>query len=285
MSKSTYVVATDLSTHSTKAAQVAARLAARSHAALDLFCAVPANVVDDFGIDLGRARASAEAIVARHAELSGRAKAHVAVVLDVAPAIVRYAQRSGATLLVVAPRGVTGWKKVMLGSVTEYVLRHATVSVLVARPDAPDTMKKVLVGVMPGPSGRTTLRHAIATARALGAELTVMNVVQPAELILPLVAPADRALRLGDARLAAKTREFERWVAGFPYRGVDVTVRVVEGSPAETLVGEARRRHACMVVVGASDKRPVRRALLGSVAHAVASTCQSSVMIVRGAAE
>ena len=283
MLKPTYLLATDLSGPSRKAAEVAARLAARTHAALDFFCAVPAAVVDEFGVDLGRARAAVAALAARHTEPARKAAAHVAVVRDVPAAILRHAQRTGATLLVVAPHGATGWKKVLLGSVTQKVLRHATCSVLVARTAGSGTLKRVLVGVDGSPAARPTLRHAIALARALRAELTVIHVVPPVELLVPFVAPAGRALAVGDKRLLAKTREVERWVASFPYRGVEVRVRVIEGSPAETLAGEARRRRAAMIVVGATGKSGLRRALLGSVAHAVASTSPVSVLVVREA--
>ncbi len=283
MAESTYVVATDLSLDSRRAGEIAARLAARTRAALEFFCAVPASVVDEYGVDLGRARAAVAALARRCADDAGRpAAAHVAVVRDVPSAILRQVQRSGASLLVVAPHGVTGWKRVMLGSVTEKVLRHSTGSVLVARGDCRAPFKRILVGVVPGPGGAAPLRHAIALARTLGAELSVIHVVRSAELLLPLVAPVSRALRASDERLAAKTREVERWAASFPARGVRLSVRVIEGSPPETLVGEARRRRADVVVVGAADDARLRRALLGSVSYAVAATSSASVLVVRG---
>ena len=282
MATPTYVIATDLSSHSRRAAAVAARLAARTRATLDFFCAVPASVVDEDGIDLGRARAAVAALARTCANDAGRkTAAHVAVVRDVPAAILRHVRRSGATLLVVAPHGVTGWKRVMLGSVTEKVLRHSTGSVLVARGDGRAPFKRILVGAGPGPGGAAPMRHAIALARALGAELSVVHVVPTAELLLPLVTPVGRALRVSDERLAAKTREVERWAASFPARGVRLSVRVIEGSPPETLVGEARRRRADLVVVGAADDARLRRALLGSVSHAVAATSSASVLVVR----
>ena len=283
MAKPTYVIATDLSLHSRRAAGIAVRVAARTRAALDFFCAVPADVVDEYGTDLDRARAAVAALARQCADDVGReAAAHVAVVRDVPAAILRHVRRSGATLLVVAPHGVTGWKRVMLGSVTEKVLRHASGSVLVARGEGGAPLKRVLVGVVPGPGGAAPLRHAIALSRALGAELTVLHAVRPAELLLPLVAPVDRALRVSDERLATKTRDAGRWVASFPARGVHIEVLVLEGSPAETLVGEARRRRADLVVVGAAEDARLRRALLGSVSHAVASVSPASVLVVRG---
>jgi hypothetical protein len=48
-------LATDLSADSGRA-QVAARIAARTGATLDFFCAVPTSVADEYGVDLVRAR-------------------------------------------------------------------------------------------------------------------------------------------------------------------------------------------------------------------------------------
>jgi nucleotide-binding universal stress UspA family protein len=283
MAKTLYVIATDLSRDSARAAEVAARLAERTRASLDFFCAFPADAVDEYGIDLARARAGVEALGRRHAEGASKSAAHVAVVRDVSAAILRHARQVGAGLLVVAPHGATGWKRVLLGSVTEKVLRHATCSVLVARPDERQARGRILVGVDRGPAAETTMRHAVALARALRASVTAVHVVRPAELLLPLVAPKARGLRGGDARLAAKAQEFRNWVGAFPCRGVRVDARVIEGSPAETLVGEATRHRPSVVVVGAGGGGRVRRALLGSVARAVAATCPASVLVVRAA--
>jgi nucleotide-binding universal stress UspA family protein len=281
MTGATYLIATDLSGDSRKAAALAGRLAERTGASLEFFCAVPANVVDEYGVDLDRARTSAEALARRETEDAVQATAHVAAVRDVPASIVRRAEQTGAALLVLAPHGVTGWKRVALGSVTERVLRLATGSVLVARSDGVAPPKRILVGLDRGPVAAMTLRNAIALARLLDASLTAVHVVRPAELLMPLVAPAGRALRAADERLAEQARRFREWIAAFPSRGVEVTARVVEGSPAERLVGEAARRRVDLVVVGAGDASRLRRALLGSVSYAVAATCPVSVLVVR----
>lgn len=51
-------------------------------------------------------------------------------------ALVKASERDGTDLLVVGHRGVTGMRRVLLGSVSEYCTHHARCSVLVARPPA-----------------------------------------------------------------------------------------------------------------------------------------------------
>ena len=52
-------------------------------------------------------------------------------------ALVKASERDGTDLLVVGHRGVSGVRRVLLGSVSEYCTHHAKCSVLVARPPVP----------------------------------------------------------------------------------------------------------------------------------------------------
>ena len=271
-----YVVATDLSLHSRRAARVAAGLARRTRAQLAYVCVLPAPVLDRYRIDPTRVRELLAALAAREGD-GARATAHVDVAKDVAGAIVGRARASRASLVVVAPHGVTGWRRILLGSVARRVLAEATTSVLVARGATASARGPVLAGVDLGPTAGVVLRHAVALARAVDADLDVVHVVPPVEYILPMVGPIARA----PARLAAPGRALAARVERLPHRGVRIATRAIEGVPAERLVAEARRTGARFVVVGATTKSRVRRAFVGSVAHAVAGLCPVSVLVVR----
>jgi nucleotide-binding universal stress UspA family protein len=73
--------------------------------------------------------------------LRGRVAVAEPIVATGAPAdvIVRHVERSGSDLVVVGARGVGAVKRVMLGSVSEMVLRHAPCPVLVVRARAMGT--------------------------------------------------------------------------------------------------------------------------------------------------
>lgn len=47
--------------------------------------------------------------------------------------IIRVAEDEGVDLIVMGPRGLSDWKALSLGGVSDYVLRHAGCSVLIAR--------------------------------------------------------------------------------------------------------------------------------------------------------
>ena len=62
---------------------------------------------------------------------------------------------------------------------------------------------------------------------------------------------------------------------------VSVTTRILEGVPHEVIVQEAENWEADLIVLGSHGYGPVRRALLGSVAAAVAVEAPCAVEIIR----
>ena len=63
--------------------------------------------------------------------------------------------------------------------------------------------------------------------------------------------------------------------------GLVVTTKVLEGTPHEMIVQEADEWAADLIVLGSHGRGPVKRALLGSVATAVAAEAPCAVEIVR----
>jgi nucleotide-binding universal stress UspA family protein len=63
--------------------------------------------------------------------------------------------------------------------------------------------------------------------------------------------------------------------------GLSVTTKVIEGAPHEVIVREADDWGADLIVLGSHGYGPVRQALLGSVAAAVAAEASCAVEIIR----
>jgi nucleotide-binding universal stress UspA family protein len=66
--------------------------------------------------------------------------------------------------------------------------------------------------------------------------------------------------------------------------GVDVDAIVVADRPAEALVQVAEDRGASMIVVGTHGEGPIRRLLIGSVAHRLLEISPVPVLVVRSGA-
>ena len=107
---------------------------------------------------------------------------------DPATEIVALARREHAQLIVIATHGLSGYRKMLLGSTTEKVLRQTTVPVLVAPPpeQTPPTtdptridVGRVLAPVDFKDECVTDVRAAAALAHTLGVPLLLVHVVAP----------------------------------------------------------------------------------------------------------
>jgi nucleotide-binding universal stress UspA family protein len=63
--------------------------------------------------------------------------------------------------------------------------------------------------------------------------------------------------------------------------GLEITTRIIGGSASATILDEAERWDADMIVLGSHGYSALQRFLLGSVSHAVATHAHCSVEIVR----
>ena len=93
--------------------------------------------VPDFGGLEEAAKAAGQAILSEGARIAAEvglgARAELIEAPSVVEAIVNFADREGADLIVVGTRGMTGFKQLILGSVSSGLVSHAKCPVLVAR--------------------------------------------------------------------------------------------------------------------------------------------------------
>lgn len=134
----------DFSDYSHDAARTAAELASKFGAALLLAYAVPAIPTLPSATEIFR-EADYEAEVRKEAERRLKALAselgakgvavqtEIGVANDVGMEILRIAEHRGADLIVIATHGMTGWHRLVFGSVAEKVVRLAPCPVLVLR--------------------------------------------------------------------------------------------------------------------------------------------------------
>jgi nucleotide-binding universal stress UspA family protein len=91
-------------------------------------------------------------------------------------------QATGADLLVIGTHGRSGFDRLILGSVTEKVLRKADCPVLsvprgVSDTGAPPAFERILCPIDFSDCSRQALDHAVSFARTAGARLTVLHVM------------------------------------------------------------------------------------------------------------
>jgi nucleotide-binding universal stress UspA family protein len=204
------------------------------------------------------------------AQLPG-AQVETMVVQDApARAIVNTAREMKADLVVMGTHGRRGWRRALLGSVTETVLHEIDRPVLTVTPGilnagAPAAIQHVLCPVNFTYIARESLQHASLMAEAFGAELIVVYVaegIQPPQL--PEVESA-----------------FSLWVDPAVRGRAHYRLSVVgDGNPAERVLDAAQDAEADLIVLGAQHKFFSDATVIGTTTQRITRFARCPVMTV-----
>ncbi len=145
---------------------------------------------------------------------------------------------------------------------------------------------KILLATDGSPCSDCAVEAVAQRPLSADTQVRVISIVEPPA---PLVAEpylisagyfeeAERVTRRQAQDAVEKTAERIRTIQG---ADVMVTAEVLTGSPKRTIVEEAEKWDADLIVVGSHGYRSWERMLLGSVSQAVAAHARCSVEIVR----
>jgi nucleotide-binding universal stress UspA family protein len=182
-------------------------------------------------------------------------------------------------LVVLGPHGRTAFARVLLGSVTEKVARHAPCPVLVARGEA-KPFGHVLCPVDFSDSSREALALAVEMT-APNATLTLLHVIE-----LPLTYTSEVPVAEGDYLGGIDKRStdlIEDWASDLRTKtSLSIATRVETGSPGATVLAALDEDPTYdLVAMGRHGRTGVRRVLLGSVAEKVVRHARCSVVVAR----
>jgi nucleotide-binding universal stress UspA family protein len=197
--------------------------------------------------------------------------------------IVAEAERARTDVIVLGTHGRSGFERLMLGSVTERVLRKAPCPVLTVPPRAPDVVaagrapfRHILCGTDYSPAAERAVACAVSLARTCGAHLTLLNVVEALSVYEPMVLETGMAL-IDDLRRDSATRLHGVAAAtGVP----DVAEVVVTGNPSRQILRRAEEDQADLIVIGVHSGL-ADRFHLGSVANHIVRAARCAVLSVR----
>ena len=206
-------------------------------------------------------------------------------------AIVAEASRIGADLIVMAAHGRGAIGRLWLGSVTDYVIRHAEVPVLVVRPadgraPAPESpaMRRFLVPLDLSADSEQVLETVAELAVLFQSEVTLLHVVEPFFDLVDPAAPYPLAVdqRLTQSRVDDANRRLARAAEMLRDAGIVVETQILESATAAGGILEAlERNEADVVAMTTHGAGGLRRMLLGSVADKVIRGSRKPTLVRR----
>jgi nucleotide-binding universal stress UspA family protein len=195
-------------------------------------------------------------------------------------------------LLVMGTHGTSGFQRLLLGSVTEKVLRRASCAVLTVPPGAYVPTKRpfthLLAAVDFSDCSLRAATFAASVAAASDATLTLVHVVEwpwheASDTALQGVPPA-QAQAVADYRRYLEAGAHERLdaLAASAMPGRKANTRVSFGRSYREILDAARQDGADLIVLGVHGRGSLDLAFFGSTASHVVRAASCPVLTVRG---
>ena len=195
------------------------------------------------------------------------------------------ADEVSADLIIIGTRGNTGFKRLLLGSIAEEVVRIANQPVLTVHPgdDRPiEPVRKLLFPTDFSPVADQALAVAnMLLAGSEDAEIILVHTYHIASTVVPLGGFGKGASQLlgADAHQLA-TRATEPSVESLRSKGFRVEVIIERGDPAEIVTELAAERDVDVIVMGTRGHSKLRQLLMGSTAERIVEHAPCPVLTV-----
>ena len=142
--------------------------------------------------------------------------------------------------------------------------------------------KRILVPVDGSPTAAKGLKAAIRLARESRGKLVLLHVVEEYSAFIAPEVGASIGPILEGMRAAGKRKlaRIARSSAAAGVKPLQILAENFGGRVADTIVKEAKRARADLIVMGTHGRRGVKRALLGSDAETVARNSTIPVLLI-----
>jgi len=201
-----------------------------------------------------------------------------------AESVLAFARSLPADLIVIGTHGRSGFERLLLGSVTEKVLRNAPCPVLTAPPRAVTKaqlpFRQILCPVDFSEPSLIALRTAFSMAEEADARLIVLNVVDwPGGDSVLVTASGDREV-LGQVERQAAQR-LESFITDESKVWSRPEVKVAIGKPYRQILATAENMAADLIVIGVHGRNALGLALFGSTTNQVVRRASCPVLTIR----
>lgn len=196
-----------------------------------------------------------------------------------APRIIEIAERIEADLIVMGTHGRGGFERLLLGSVTEKVVRIAKCPVVTVPPPSVATstlpFKRILCGIDFSQPSMEGMQFAASLAKESNASLTLLHVLEfPEESEPTATLPFDMATYRAVVQEDA-TRRLVGLISEDLRNWCQPATRLVHGKPYEQILSVARELDADLIVLGVHGRNAFDLMLFGSTTNQVTrrATC------------
>ncbi len=197
-----------------------------------------------------------------------------ALIVQDAPAraIVGTAKDMKADLIIMGTHGRRGWRRALLGSVTESVLRDTDTPVLTVTPSLMKSDDAARIGTILCPVNftriaRESLRHACALSAAFGAQLVIMHVAESIE----------------EEHVPQVETAFANWIDPHVQKSCSYKQIVIRSGDTAGKVLEAAEEMAVdLIVVGAQHRLFHDATVIGTTTERITRFARCPVLTVTG---
>lgn len=207
-------------------------------------------------------------------------------------AICREASRMGVDLIVMATHGRSALGRLWLGSVSNHVIRHAGLPVLLVHPNRAERALEarvgagILVALDLSAFAESVLDPVVELATLLQAHVTLLHVVEPnyhaVEPAMPY--PLEQDATITEVRRADAQRRLDDLADRLRARGVGASAHVTIGPSAPAGILDAlENRKYDLVAMTTHGAGGMRRLFLGNVADKVIRSACKPVLVLRPA--
>jgi hypothetical protein len=180
--------------------------------------------------------------------------------------IIEEAAERESDVIIMGRRGMTGLKKLLMGSVTAKVIAYAPCKVLVVPKEAAIKGEHILFATDGSKYSEAASMEAISMARRCPniKTFTILSVAHNRDKL-----PEAQAFAEHVANRAEKSEQ------------VKVEALAVVGSPYEVIIETAAKRGSDIIIMGTHGRTGIEKLLMGSVAERVVALAPCSVLVVK----
>jgi nucleotide-binding universal stress UspA family protein len=205
---------------------------------------------------------------------------------DIRAELLAMVEEGEIDLVLMGSRGRSYFERVLLGSVTERLLRKLHVPILTVSHLNPEKeihepgtvpLRRIVYATDLTEGSEVGLGFSVRLARGLDAHLTVVHAVHADDVAFRGLETAFLPDYAAEARAQAAER-MSRMVALVSDGGVPVSTVIADGVPYEAINNVAEKDNADLIVINLQGKGRLERALLGTTAERVIRTATVPVL-------